>query len=130
MNLSIVKIPREIHFVWFTRPSKVKEPVELQDQREMVETTARMVQGKMNSGRNESDRWKMTIWTNDKALLPKTEEWGKSLGIVMREIKELPVFEEYRHVFDRMLADNVVMASDLGRMLILHDVGGLYLDFD
>jgi mannosyltransferase OCH1-like enzyme len=29
-----------------------------------------------------------------------------------------------------MLADNVVMASDLGRFLILHDVGGLYLDFD
>jgi hypothetical protein len=29
-----------------------------------------------------------------------------------------------------MLADNVVMASDLGRFLILHDMGGLYLDFD
>jgi mannosyltransferase OCH1-like enzyme len=29
-----------------------------------------------------------------------------------------------------MLADNVVMASDLARILILHDIGGLYLDFD
>ncbi len=29
-----------------------------------------------------------------------------------------------------MLNDNVVMASDLARLLVLHDLGGLYLDFD
>ena len=96
----------------------------------MVEASAQTVRDKMNSGRNESDRWKMTLWTNDKSLLPRTEEWAKGLGMQMREINELPIFEEYRDVFDRMLADNVVMASDLGRFLILHDIGGLYLDFD
>ena len=28
------------------------------------------------------------------------------------------------------MKDNVVMASDLARFLILHDLGGLYIDFD
>jgi hypothetical protein len=124
------KIPREIHLVWFTKSSRVKEPVEIEDQRQMVEASAQTARDKMNSGRNESDRWKMTLWTNDKSLLPRTEEWAKGLGMQMREINELPIFEQYRDVFDRMLADNVVMASDLGRFLILHDIGGLYLDFD
>jgi mannosyltransferase OCH1-like enzyme len=72
----------------------------------------------------------MTLWTNDRLLLARTEEWAKGLGMQMRELNELPIFDEYRDVFDRMLADNVVMASDLGRFLILHDLGGLYLDFD
>jgi len=116
--------------VWFAKPSRVKEPVEIEDQRLMVEASAQTVRDKMNRGRNESERWKMTLWTNDRMLLPRTEEWAKGLGMQMRELKELPIFEEYRDVFDRMLADNVVMASDLGRFLILHDVGGLYLDFD
>ena len=84
----------------------------------------------MNKGRNESERWRMTIWTNDRSLLPKTEEWAKKLGIEMREMKELEIFLEYRDVLDRMLADNVVMASDLARFLIVHEIGALYLDFD
>jgi len=108
----------------------VKEPVDIEDQRQMVEATAQTVRDKMNSGRKESERWKMTLWTNDRLLLLRTEEWANGLGMKMRELKELTIFEEYRDVFDRMLADNVVMASDLGRFLILHDVGGLYLDFD
>jgi hypothetical protein len=87
------KIPREIHLVWFTKPSRVKEPVEIEDQRQMVEASAQTVRDKMNSGRNESDRWKMTLWTNDRSLLPRTEEWAKGLGMQMREINELPIFE-------------------------------------
>ena len=46
----------------------------------------------MNKGRNEKDKWEMTIWTNDRTLLPKTEEWAKDLGIGMREMKEIEVF--------------------------------------
>ncbi len=104
--------------------------MDIEDQKQMVEATAQTVRDKINSGRNESESWKMTVWTNDRLLLTRTEEWAKGQGMQMRELKELPIFEEYRDVFDRMLADNVVMASDLGRFLILHDVGGLYLDFD
>jgi mannosyltransferase OCH1-like enzyme len=29
-----------------------------------------------------------------------------------------------------MLADNVVMASDLARVLVIYEYGGVYLDFD
>lgn len=40
------------------------------------------------------------------------------------------MFEEYKSILDKMIDDNVVMASDLSRILILYDQGGVYLDFD
>lgn len=43
---------------------------------------------------------------------------------------ELTIFEEYQDIFELMLFDNVVMASDLARVLIVYEKGGLYLDFD
>jgi mannosyltransferase OCH1-like enzyme len=48
----------------------------------------------------------------------------------MRELKELPSFKDHEDVFEILMKDNVVMGSDLARFLILHDLGGLYLDFD
>ncbi len=43
---------------------------------------------------------------------------------------ELIIFEEYQDIFELMLFENVVMASDLARVLIVYELGGLYLDFD
>jgi mannosyltransferase OCH1-like enzyme len=48
----------------------------------------------------------------------------------MHEISELEIFEEYQETFEVMLLDNVVMASDLARVLIVYELGGVYLDFD
>jgi mannosyltransferase OCH1-like enzyme len=45
-------------------------------------------------------------------------------------MSELKVFEEYKETFEVMLADNVVMASDLARVLVIYEYGGVYLDFD
>lgn len=45
-------------------------------------------------------------------------------------MNELAIFEEYQETFEVMLFDNVVMASDLARVLIIYELGGLYLDFD
>ena len=45
-------------------------------------------------------------------------------------MSELSIFEEYQETFDLMISDNVVMASDLARVLVIYEKGGLYLDFD
>ena len=80
-----------------------------------------------------SDRgggWHINLWTNEIQLIPKTVEWAQNCRIKVRDVRELEVYKEYQKVFLRMLDDNVVMASDLARFLILYEVGGLYLDFD
>ena len=39
----------------------------------------------------------------------------------MHEMSELTIFEEYQETFEFMLSDNVVMASDLARVLLIYE---------
>ena len=89
-----------------------------------------MVEDTMKTIRNLNETWKVNIWTNDRTLLPRTVEWAKGLGIEIRELTELPSYSNYSELFNQIVRQDVVMASDLARFLVLHDLGGMYLDFD
>ena len=93
------------------------------DQIAMVEVTMKTI-------RNLNETWNVNIWTNNRTLLPRTAEWAKGLDIEIRELSELPSFSNYSELFNQIVNEDVVKASDLARFLVLHDLGGLYLDFD
>lgn len=116
------KIPKLIHFVWVTNPKKPRELVARSEQVSMVEDT-------MNNMRNYSG-WKYHIWTNDKSVLPETVKWANAKGIIVREVTELGFYPEYESIFLQMVDENVVMATDLARFLIVYELGGMYLDTD
>lgn len=114
------RIPKQLHFVWITKNGVEAYP----DQRLLVEKT-------MATVNREMPGWGISLWTNDQSQLPETKDWADSLGIETRNLDELgATFSDYEGLFNVTLQDNVVMASDLARFLILYERGGLYLDFD
>ena len=74
--------------------------------------------------------WKHFLWTNDKSLLPQTVKWAEEQGIIVREMKELDCFKDYEDLLQYTIDQNVVMASDLARFMVLYELGGMYIDID
>lgn len=80
--------------------------------------------------KNMHPGWKYHLWTNDKSLLPETVKWADAKSIEVREVPELSYYSQYESIFKQMIDENVVMATDLARFLIVYELGGMYLDTD
>ena len=89
-----------------------------------------MAEISLNTMRGLKRPWKVNLWTNEKNLLPKTAEWAKANDIQIRELRELESFGNYSQLFNQIVSEDVVKASDLARFLVLNELGGLYIDFD
>lgn len=121
------RIPFISHRIWFTDSSS---PVELTDHyndtyKGYLETQIRT----LDSGK---EKYRHFAWTKDQSLIPKSVEWLTSLGIEIREISELKLYDKEMEGIVTSLINqgHVAAASDIIRMMILYEVGGFYMDCD
>ena len=87
-DFSQVVIPFKSHMVWLTTAAS---PVEFV-QKEHVAAMA--VQSMAAFDRSTSEKWVHTLWTRDASLQPRTAEWCKKHGIVLRELKSLAGYSD------------------------------------
>lgn len=68
-----------------------------------------------------------------KSDVPKSVEFLEDMGIVVREFKELPSYDAEMDLIikDYMVdAFRVGAASDIARLVVMNEEGGLYVDLD
>ncbi|CDW75581.1 UNKNOWN [Stylonychia lemnae] len=127
------KIPLITHRVWIT---DVKFPKEIdhnlnQDKLDKLAVTYYQFE---ESSQQKGLNWTHYLWVQDKSLLPETVEFFESLGVIVREVKELETMknERVRKQFDYYVEDlrAVAAASDLMRGITVLEYGGLYFDND
>ena len=51
-------------------------------------------------------KWKHYLWTIDKSAIPDTVKYAEEIGLIVREMKELKVFNsEWKEIFKYLLED-------------------------
>ena len=78
----------------------------------MAEISIRTIQGL-------GGEYEIALWTNEVELLPKTETWCEDQGIKMKSLLSLTNYPDHQELLKRIISENVVMASDLARFMIL-----------
>lgn len=123
-----LSIPLITHTIWFTNPTKPQQP-----SAEAMDCFVKNV-GALNG-------WRHIVWMNQPNDCPQFEEYlsknfsGKRVGIKYFS-KETPGWPtEKRQIFDGPVKQAVARgewgkASDISRLLVLSQCGGLYLDTD
>ena len=123
------KIPLITHTIWLTNPNK---PIEFPDNylKWLQQSIAVMP---------ESDGWQHILWVQNKKILPLTTEKLRNTGVQIKEIytdrhckfiKDLPKFNSKKTFEMVMSQSRFGMASDILRLEILNQMGGLYKDTD
>lgn len=120
-NKSAPRIPPISHLVWITDPSNPAEFRE-KDLERLAERVKLFSHGAYN--------WKFYLWVNvDEKLLPKTRERCAGLGVELKNIDTLQ--SPLRLLAQRLAKDKkYVLASDIIRILVVSENGGLYTDND
>ncbi|CDW83311.1 UNKNOWN [Stylonychia lemnae] len=125
-NINEVKIPKVIHYVWFTNPLKEREMTDVARNIEEVETSVAAL---------NQHGFSYNLWVNGEAKLNKTREWAESLGMKIRDIEELrgddALANQALDVAKEYIADKqFAAAADVTRVIIVHKQGGVYIDGD
>ena len=71
------------------------------------------------------------FWTNDKTAIPRTVAWFASHGMQVRDTHDLPSYDAIiAQAMDEYTEFRFAAAADIIRLVILNDIGGLYMDID
>jgi hypothetical protein len=71
---------------------------------------------------DETHKWTHYFWTNDISAIPKTVNWFRSNGYIIRELKELDskyYDQTVQDIVNDMLEDRFAAAADILRLVIL-----------
>lgn len=117
-----VKIPLITHKIWLTNPNK---PVN------MPEYYVKWFENSIKHN-PKKEGWVHYLWIQDEKLFPELIKRVKNTSIkIMVVSKDLPKEMLCGEIYDEALANNKFgMASDVLRMEILRQFGGVYLDTD
>ncbi|CDW71395.1 UNKNOWN [Stylonychia lemnae] len=132
------RIPLKSHRVWITSQYNPREMVDVlvnQTLQEKLNSTNKVLDESAitdEAVRDGSNKWTHYFWVNDKSLVPKSVKFMESIGYVVRELKELQIFdgvllEALNYYQD---TDRVGAAADFVRMAINYEEGGFYIDLD
>jgi hypothetical protein len=113
-------IPKIIHRIWLTDSSNPVDPPERHIQKMMSESVEYADNG-----------WKLWLWTADPGLISKTIGClqANRAPIVVKDYREILSGQLWEENFKKLLADRKFpFASDLLRMKLLHQYGGVYAD--
>lgn len=114
-------IPKTIHRIWLTDPESPVEP------------PARYIDKLIaDAGTYKSEGWSHYLWVQDERLIPATRQKiiAADAGISLMAIESrLSLAGPWAELYNAFLRDRKFpFASDILRMKILHDFGGVYAD--
>lgn len=114
-------IPKTIHRIWLTDPETPAEPPTKYIDKLIADARA-----------YKADGWSHYLWVQDEQLIPQTREKihvaGGNISLVAIQSR-LSLAGAWAEVYNAFLRDRKFpFASDILRMKILHDFGGVYAD--
>jgi len=112
------RIPKICHQIWITSPEKPREISEAD-----IELT---IKNKVLL-QNEDPNWQFIVWTNNEKLIPQSKQKLETHGIHVLNINrlELPIpLDAF------IMSKNFGLVSDIVRVIIIENQGGIYRDFD
>lgn len=112
------KIPEEIIYVWLTSENKPREISE-KNINNVIRT------------KNIMQNWNFTLWTNDKALIPKSIEKLEANGIRVRTIAEIaPNLRLHKEIMQLLKKDYLGPAIDILKYSLVNALGGVCVDLN
>ncbi|CDW91610.1 UNKNOWN [Stylonychia lemnae] len=126
------RIPLITHRVWIT--SK-EQPLELTKflREQLLQNLNITYQNLDQSAAQRGLNWTHYLWIQDINQLPETVQLFQSLGVIVKELKDLKLFDDRaKFQFDFYLQDSkaAAAASDLMRGVVVAEYGGIYFDND
>lgn len=109
-------IQKNIHHVWFTSQHSPREP----NTDNIIKTNTLIPE--------EQSNWTHILWTNNKKLIPKTVNKLEKIGIKVFEIGDLGNSTAYDFIQSNIEKKYWGIASDIARLVILEQYGGIYTD--
>lgn len=109
-------IPKKIHHIWFTNEQSPKEP----NIDNIIKTHGVILK--------YSTEWTHALWTNNKKLIPNTVTILEGMGIKVFEIENLMNPRAYEFIQYNIEKKYWGIASDIARLVILEQHGGIYTD--
>ncbi|CDW72737.1 UNKNOWN [Stylonychia lemnae] len=128
-----MKIPLVTHRIWLTDLNYPKEITDVVPSY-AVEQLGTSYKVFNQSAQYQGYKWSHYLWVQDKQKVPETIKLFKNFGVITKELKELDGFHDgrvqnqYQYYMKDLRA--VAAASDLIRVLIVYEQGGLYFDND
>jgi len=117
-----LKIPRKLHHIWVTHPDSPKELRE-EDVNNVIRINKEILQETGYS-------YEHVLWVNDKNLIPESVKNLDPKGIIVREIASLAGSKLYDLIEETIAEKLWGMASDMLRIEIMKQEGGLYMDLN
>ncbi|CDW79594.1 UNKNOWN [Stylonychia lemnae] len=129
---NVTRIPLITHRVWITSN---ESPIELTNflREQLLQNLNKTYYNLDSSAAQRGLNWTHYLWIQDKSLLPETVQLFQSYGVVVKELKDLKLFDEKtKFQFDFYLQDfkAAAAASDLMRGVVVAEHGGIYFDND
>jgi hypothetical protein len=114
------------HSLWITHPDKPREPY-FNSVHHMKYSALLMKQYDKN--------WEHYFWVSDLRLFPQTIKSLEGYPVIVKEIKEMPIFhgpdgEKYWSLYNRSLEVAPIIAGDLMKYYALYSIGGVAIDVD
>jgi len=115
-STSNMLMPKNIHHIWFTNENSPREP----NTDTIIKTNALLL--------NDQVDWTHALWTNNKALIPKTVSKLEDINIKVFEIGDLISSAACDLIQYNIEKKYWGIASDIARLVILEQFGGIYTD--
>lgn len=116
------KIPMEVHYIWFNNEIS---------QTSLTESMRKIILDNHNILSSQGTDWGINLWVNDNGYYQKTKNSFESLGGKVHFIENLKGYSTIKYELEYAIKNSSFgKASDIARLAILKELGGVYLDID